>query len=232
MLNALAELVSRDASAAAEALLLPPGVADAATAVNRRVEAAPTAKALTRYAGTVYDGLGFADLPAPAQRVALRTVYVFSGLFGVVRGDEPIPDYRVPAKATLPGVGIAGTAWRPVLDEVLPQLFGKGLIVDLRSSDYAAMWRPRPPLAARTITVRVLSPLPAGGLGVVSYPSKYAKGRLVAALSRAVAAKRRVQTIADVAALWSDTTGHHAEVTSDTALTLHHPAKIVGNPDA
>ena len=27
---------------------------------------------------------------------------VFSGVFGVVRGDEAIPDYRVPAKAALP----------------------------------------------------------------------------------------------------------------------------------
>jgi hypothetical protein len=119
-----------------------------------------------------------------------------------------------------------------MLDEAMPQLLGKGLIVDLRSSDYAAMWRPRGALADRTVTVRVLSPLPAGGVGVVSFPSKFAKGRLAAALARAIADGGRVTSVADVAQLWSAHTGHAAEVTPDGGLTLHHPAKIVGNPDA
>jgi len=232
MLAALDSLTTGDAKSAATALLLPSGVAASALAVNSRVASSPTAKALMRYAGTVYDGLGYASLEPAAQRVAARSVYVFSGLFGVVRGDELVPDYRVPAKASLPGIGVAGTAWRPVLDDALPPLLGKGLIVDLRSSDYAAMWRPRGAIAGRTITVRVLSPLPGGGLGVVSYPSKYAKGRLAAALAQAVARKQTVQTIEDVAALWTGVTGHRAEVTGEGSLTLHHPAKIVGNPDA
>ena len=54
-----------------------------------------------------------------------------------------VPDYRVPAKATLPGIGVAATFWRPVLGVTVPALLAPGLVVDLRSSDYAAMWRPR-----------------------------------------------------------------------------------------
>lgn len=230
MLGALTTLVGGPPDAAAEALLLPPGVAAAALATNAAAGTSPTLPALSRYAGIVYDGLGMADLPVEVQRRARRSIVVFSGLFGVVRGDEAVPDYRVPAKAVLPGIGVAGTAWRPVLDEVMPALLGKQLVIDLRSTDYQAMWRPKGALADRTISVRVLSPLPGGGEGVVSYASKYAKGRLAAVLLTASAGGDRVTTVEQVAGLWRRDTGYRAEVVDAHTLTVHHPAKVVGQP--
>ena len=203
------------------ALQLPPGVAAEALATNRNVRRSPTMPALRRYAGVVYDGLDVAGLDAAAQRVAARSALIFSGLWGVVRGDEPIPAYRVPAKAVLPGIGVAGTFWRHVLDEHLPAMLDTGAIVDLRSSDYAAMWRPRGEAAERTISVRVLSPLPRGGHGVLSYNSKLAKGRLAAALFARVADRMRVESASDVVATWHDCTGGRGEVSGRTSAVLY-----------
>jgi cytoplasmic iron level regulating protein YaaA (DUF328/UPF0246 family) len=221
MLAALDRLIAGPRAAAAAALLLPPAVIDAALAANAAVRDSATLPALRRYAGTVYEGLDHQNLDAAQQRVAARTVLTFSGLFGVVRGDEPVPNYRVPAKAVLPGVGVAATAWRPVLDEAMPTLLGRGLVVDLRSSDYAAMWRPRGELATRTVGVRVLSPLPSGGRGVVSYPSKFAKGKLTAALVRRLAAGEQVRTAEDVATTWLAAGGLDAEVEAADRVVLH-----------
>jgi uncharacterized protein len=218
---ALAELLAGPRDAAAAALLLPPATVDDALAADAALDRSPTLPALRRYAGVVYDGLASAELDAAEQRLAARSVLIFSGLLGVVRGDEPVPYYRVPAKAVLPGLGVAGTFWRPVLDVALPQLAGSGLIVDLRSSDYAAMWRPRGELAARTVGVRVLSPLPNGGRGVVSYPSKFAKGRLAAALVRRAAGGQPVETAEDVAAAWLTGGGPAAEVTAPDSVVVH-----------
>lgn len=81
----------------------------------------------------------------------------------MLRGDEPVPLYRVPAKAALPGLGTAGSFWRHALLPVVPELLGSGLVVDLRSTDYASMWRPDARRAHRVVTVRVLSPAPRGG---------------------------------------------------------------------
>ena len=220
-LDALQRLLAGDADCAASSLLLPAGVAAEALATNGRVQTARTMPALDRYAGVVYDGLAVDSLSAAARSLAARCVFVVSGLWGVVRGDEPIPDYRVPAKAVLPGIGIAGTYWRPVLDAELPRLLGGGLIVDLRSSDYGAMWRPRAAVAARTITVRVLSPLPRGGVGVVSYASKLAKGRLAAQLLERESAGSRVSTAADVAAAWMNSGGKDAVITSPTHVDAY-----------
>lgn len=206
-IDALLDLVAGDPEVAAKALLLPDGVAAAALATDAAVLDARTMPALRRYAGVVYDGLHLDGLTPAEQRLALRSTFVFSGLFGVVRGDEQIPDYRVPAKAVLPGIGVAGTFWRPVLTDALTATLRRGLVVDLRSSDYAAMWRPDRADAERVIGVRVLSPAPRGGFAVISYNSKFAKGRLAAALVRRRAAGHPVASVADIASAWTDCGG-------------------------
>ncbi len=162
----------------------------------------PTTAALRRYAGTVYQGLAFDTLTPAQQRIAGRATHVFSGLFGVLRGDEPVPDYRVPAKATLPGLGVAATFWRARLDAVLRDTLRRGLVVDLRSGDYAAMWRADEAVRDRVVRVRVLSPVPRGGHGVISFASKLAKGRLAAALVRAQDAGHEPRNGDDVVAAW------------------------------
>ncbi|MDT4923297.1 MAG: uncharacterized protein QOG01_1010 [Pseudonocardiales bacterium] len=206
-IGALLELVAGDAHAAADALLLPDGVAAPALALNAGVLDSATTPALRRYAGVVYDGLGFAGLSTAEQGIAARSTLIFSGLLGVVRGDEPVPAYRVPAKAVLPGLGVASTFWRPVLADVLPSLVRRGLVVDLRSGDYAAMWRPGRAVADRVVVVRVLSPAPRGGHAVISYNSKFAKGRLAAALVRRVASGLPVASLDDLGDAWIECGG-------------------------
>lgn len=219
LIDALQRLLAGDPAAATAALQLPPGVARDALAANAAVTSAPTMAALRRYTGVVYDALGYGSLPPAARRVADRSVLIFSGLWGVVRGDEPVPDYRVPAKASLPGIGVAGSTWRPVLAAAMPALLGDGLVVDLRSTDYAAMWRP--PRERDVVTVRVLSPLPRGGLGVVSFPSKHGKGVLARALLAAAAHGARPETIDDVAAAWLAAGGRDAGQPRPGHLDLH-----------
>lgn len=218
-LDALAVLVGGDRGDAGRALLLPPAAVAAALAANARVRTSATTPALRRYAGVLYAGLGFHRLSALEQRVAARSVLIFSGLLGVVRGDEPVPDYRVPAKAALPRIGTTGTFWKPTLREAGPRLLGGGLIVDLRSADYSAMWRPHSALAPRIVSVRVLSPGPRGP-AVISFPSKYAKGVLTAALVRRLAAGGRVENIHDVAAAWLDAGGVGTRVVDENRLDI------------
>jgi cytoplasmic iron level regulating protein YaaA (DUF328/UPF0246 family) len=218
---ALLELVRGDPASAAEALLLPDGVASDALAVDRAVLDSPTTPAIRRYAGVVYEGLAYASLSEDQQRIAARSTYVFSGLFGIVRGDEPVPNYRVPAKAVLPGLGVAGTFWRPILTGVVATTLRRGLIVDLRSSDYAAMWRPDARISPRVVSIRVLSPAPRGGHAVISYNSKFAKGRLAAALVARVAAGAPVGTVDDVVAAWHSCEGAQAAVVTAQGVDLY-----------
>lgn len=189
---------------AAQVLGLPARTAEEELSHDATIATAPRRPAIDRYAGVVYSGIDVRTLSPAARRRAASAVLVFSGLYGVVRGDEPVPRYRLSAGVTLPGLGLLSAFWRPVLAEVVPPLL-HGLVVDLRSTDYAAMWK----APAGTLAVRVLTPRPGREPAVVSYDSKLGKGRLTRALLDAPAPAR---TAADVVAAWEAAGGRDATV--------------------
>ena len=99
----------------------------------------------------------------------------------MVRPGDRIPAYRLSGDASLPGLGPVAGVWRAHLGGAVREALGPGLLVDLRSTTYAAFWRPEPDLARRVVTVRVLHE--AGGRRtVVSHFNKATKGRLVRGL--------------------------------------------------
>lgn len=191
LVSALRTAAVHDRAALATGLKLPPGLAAAALAADSSVTRSPTLPALDRYAGVVYAALDVATLSEAARRRAETGLLVFSGLWGVLRGGDPVPDYRVPASGTVPGLGGVTAHWRAALAEVLPHIVGDEAVVDLRSSDYRAMWRPAGPLREQVVAVRVLAEKGTGArrtVGPVSFHAKTVKGllarRLVAGRTR------------------------------------------------
>jgi cytoplasmic iron level regulating protein YaaA (DUF328/UPF0246 family) len=148
---------------------------------NARLRELPTAPAERVYTGVLYEALGLATLDASAHRRALARIAITSSLYGLVRPGERIAPYRLGGGVTLPGLGVVAAHWRGVLDPVVRERAGRGLVVDLRSSTYAAFWRPTADLAPRVVTVRVLHEV-SGRRQVVSHFNKATKGRLVRSL--------------------------------------------------
>jgi uncharacterized protein len=141
---------------------------------NFTLRTAPTARADRVYTGVLYDALDVDSLSTAARRRAASRVAVTSALFGLVRPGDRIPAYRLSGDASLPGVGSVAGLWRQHLGQALTET--SGLLVDLRSSTYAAFWR-----APRAATVRVLHES-GGRRQVVSHFNKATKGRIVRAL--------------------------------------------------
>ncbi|KRE96732.1 hypothetical protein ASG76_18485 [Nocardioides sp. Soil774] len=148
---------------------------------NADLATAPTARADAVYTGVLYDSLDVATLSSAARRRATTRLAVTSSLFGMVRPGDRIPAYRLSGDATLPGVGPVARAWREVLGEAITDGMRGGLLVDLRSSTYAAFWRPTKDVSRRVATVRVLHES-GGRRTVVSHFNKATKGRIVRAL--------------------------------------------------
>ncbi|UFQ15329.1 MULTISPECIES: peroxide stress protein YaaA [Streptomyces] len=137
------------------------------------------------YTGVLYDALDLASLDAAAKRRAARSLLVFSGLWGAVGVNDKIPSYRCSMGVKLPGLGALGAYWRTPMASVLPEAAGDGLVLDLRSSAYAAAWKPKGEVAGRTATVRVLHAQVVDGVekrSVVSHFNKATKGRIVRSL--------------------------------------------------
>ncbi|MDG4786134.1 peroxide stress protein YaaA [Micromonospora sp. WMMD1102] len=219
VLDALVALCADpDRDRAREVLGLSPGQ-DAELDRNARLRTAPAQPAAKVYTGVLYDALDLGTLPAPARARARRRILVFSGLWGVVRTDDRIPAYRCPVGVQLPGVGGLAAYWRGLLDPALTEAAGGGPVLDLRSSGYAAMWRPTGKLAERTVTVRVLHEQLVGGevrRSVVSHFNKASKGRLVRDLLLAGAAPRSA--------------GRLVEALRDLKYTVEEQPAVAGRP--
>ncbi len=201
LLAAVRRAARADRAALSDGLRLPVSGAAASLRSTLAAGSSPTVPALERYTGVVYQALDVAGLTAAARRRADESVVVLSGLWGVVRGGDLVPDYRVPASGTVPGHGGVAAHWRRPLAEALPQLVGDRPVLDLRSADYRGMWRPAPALAEQVLTVRVLALRPTGTVGPVSYHAKWVKGLVVHHLvSGATTYADAADAVADAAA--------------------------------
>ena len=148
---------------------------------NAGLREARTLPAERLYTGVLYEALGLTTL-AEAHRRAKRSILIFSALWGAVRIGDRLPPYRCSSNARLPGMGGLATAWRPALAAAVAEEAGGGVVLDLRSTGYAAMWAPSGDLARRTRAVRVLHERVVNGVptrSVVSHFNKATKGRLV-----------------------------------------------------
>ena len=116
---------------------------------------APTAPVASVYSGVLYEALDLPSLDPAGRRRAYRRVVVGSALFGALRLADRIPAYRLSMKVNLPPLGPLAAVWRGALAAPLSAAAGPGLVVDCRSSTYAAAWVPQGPTARRWVQVAV-----------------------------------------------------------------------------
>jgi uncharacterized protein len=164
---------------------------------NAELTRLPVLPVAQLYTGVLYDALDLAGLDPVATRRARRQVVVISALWGALRLTDRVPGYRLAMGVALPRLPALAALWRSALDPALTAAAGpRGVILDCRSSEYAAAWPPSGPLAGRTVAVRVVRDTPAGQI-VVSHLAKHTRGRLARAVLASGADPRTPQQLAD-----------------------------------
>lgn len=141
---------------------------------NTRLAHEAAAPAHSIYSGVLYDALGYPSMTAMQQRKADACVIIVSGLWGVVGFPDRIPAYRLSMSVGLPGIGKLASYWKPKLAEAAAEHVEGHLLVDCRSSTYAAAWVPEP---VRTVAVNVFTERD-GVRKVVSHFAKHTRGEL------------------------------------------------------
>ena len=138
--------------------------------VNAHLLGAPTLPAHARYTGVVYQGLDYSTLPSALMTTAKRSIVVLSGLAGLVRLTDPLPDYRAPMDASLESLGKLTTFWKPFISPVLQRAARKEVVVDLLTQVHRSALEP---VGDNWFTVDLLHAEVRGG-----HAAKFAKGRL------------------------------------------------------
>ena len=141
---------------------------------NTRLHGEPAAPAHSIYSGVLYDALGYRTLTPAQRRKADEAVVVISALWGALRFSDSVPAYRLSMGAALPDVGRLAPFWKAHLGGALGAAAQGHLLVDCRSSTYAAAWAPPP---EQTVAVNVFTET--GGVRkVVSHFAKHTRGEL------------------------------------------------------
>ncbi|WP_286960483.1 YaaA family protein [Arsenicicoccus sp. UBA7492] len=175
---------------AADALGVSPGLTDE-IARNLRLETAHAVPVAELYTGVLYDALDLASLDAAGLRRARRFVVVQSALHGALRLTDRVAPYRLSMGVRLGSLGPLATWWRPRVGPVLTAAAGSGLVVDCRSSTYAAAWPPSGELARRWVHVRVPG---------ATHMAKHTRGLVARAICELPATPRSPRALADALA--------------------------------
>ena len=145
----------------------------------------PTSPAIEIYSGVLYKSLNYDALSLAAKQQANGRLLIFSALFGVLRPMDQIPKYS--AK-------IRNSEWKKPLSAALDGLQNQ-LIIDCRSSTYAAGWKSN---SADSVSVRVFEHQ-SGRRRVVTHMSKKYRG----ALARIVVENEELHTPRELLSLAS-----------------------------
>jgi len=191
--DALVALCSGSKKKAATILGLGPKQLDLID-LNAQLATAPTAPAIEIYTGVLYDALDFSTLPAAAKKRASTRVAISSALFGLLRPGDLIPQYRLSADTTIPGLGPLAAVWRDSVQDELRATTGP--ILDVRSSAYVKLGPLPAETADRGFVGRILLEK-AGKQSVVSHHNKATKGLLVREILGASKAPRSADDLPD-----------------------------------
>jgi cytoplasmic iron level regulating protein YaaA (DUF328/UPF0246 family) len=109
--------------------------------VNTEIYDAPLMSALDRYSpGVMYAAMDFANLPTGAQRRLLENGVILSGLFGLLRPDDLIPNYQLGMHAEIPGVGPVTEYWRESVSDILNDSLEDRWVWDLLPDVHRTAW--------------------------------------------------------------------------------------------
>ena len=142
----------------------------------------PTMKAIQRYNGVAFDALAYDELNNKEQNYVDENVILFSNLFGPIKANDLIPDYKYKQGAKLPNLAVE-KFYKEHFTKSLDEYIGEE-IIDLRAGFYEKFYTPK------NSTVLTFKFLKDGK--VVSHWAKHYRGMLLNTL-----AKKNVSSIAE-----------------------------------
>jgi len=109
-----------------------------AQSCNMQLINAPCLPAWQRYTGVVWDHLDLASLTATQRNAFIKRIIVPSGLLGLVRADDQIPDYRLKMGARLAPFGTMSKFWNEAITDALVATVKKKAVIDLLPNEHRA----------------------------------------------------------------------------------------------
>lgn len=102
----------------------------------------PTLKAIKRYSGVSFDYLNYNSLKPKSQKYLDNNLIIFSNLFGILKADDLIPNYKLKQAEALKNIKI-NEFYKESIKEILDKYLENQDILDLRASYYNKFYIPK-----------------------------------------------------------------------------------------
>lgn len=133
----------------------------------------PTMKAIERYNGVAFDAIEYPKLDEKSQKYIDQNVILFSNLFGAIKADDAIPDYKYKQGAKLPDLNVE-KHYLESFSEELDDYLGEE-VLDLRAGYYDKFYKVK---KASVLTLKFIK-----DGKVVSHWAKHYRGEVVKQLA-------------------------------------------------
>jgi len=111
---------------------------------TRDIIHAPAMKAVSRYTGVAFDYLDYASLDEKAHSYLRDHLLLFSNLFGVLRAEDLIPEYRLQQGKPIGDIK-PEQFYKPLLQRYLDDYLEGEDILDIRAGFYDKYYKPSSP---------------------------------------------------------------------------------------
>ncbi|MBI3874022.1 MAG: YaaA family protein, partial [Arcobacter sp.] len=128
----------------------------------------PTKKAIERYDGVAFEAIDYNNLDPKAQEFIDEHVMIYSNLFGILKADSLIPDYKFKQGSVLPNLNTEKYYAKHLKEKLDKYLDDE--VLDLSAGYYLKFYKP----TANVITYKFLK-----DGKVVSHFAKHYRGELV-----------------------------------------------------
>jgi uncharacterized protein len=102
--------------------------------LNKNILSGSTLPAIDRYDGVMYSAIGYESMSCDAKSCFDDSVLIVSGLFGVLRPYDRIPNYKLPIEAKW-----LAAYWKPKVTKLLASMKDDVVFVDLLPLSYRKM---------------------------------------------------------------------------------------------
>lgn len=133
----------------------------------------PTMKAIQRYTGVAFEAIDYDNLSIDEQNYCDDNVVLFSNLFGPLRANDNIPDYKFKQGSELSNIDVI-KRYKENIKSTLETYLGDE-VIDLRAGFYDKFYKP----TASVITYKFLK-----NGKVVSHWAKHYRGYIVKVLAK------------------------------------------------
>ena len=140
----------------------------------KNIYSSKTLKAIDRYSGVAFDYLDYSSLDDKSQEYIYKNLLIFSNLFGVVRANDLIPDYRLKQGEMVEDIK-TDKFYKESLSNILNEYCKDEEILNLSANYYNKFYKPN----KRYTTVKFLK-----NGKVVSHWAKAYRGVMLRALAQ------------------------------------------------